>query len=851
METFLPFAFTTNPHPQVHPANIMHFFLLLPPLFLFGPPGVLSGPATRAPYYEVQPDGRPTSPLYLHGDESFSYVTDGGGYEVVKDAASGWYVYARDGVGGGEDDEDKDEDEIGSEDGGRGWRGPWSGGHRPLPGVLRVGRDNPAKGGLRRAKARALHNGNDGDEYWNERRRIAESESDFDVSLDREQVAIGAAAARARRRRRRWRRQRRRTQANGGGDDEPEILNILVVPLQFSDHEGRELIPTEDLEVFFNGDPDSDGNYHELIPTGSVRSAFLEYSYGRLKIEATVVPEWVPVSQTETYVSAGVSAYTRSVIVEALREALDTAATERDHHADDFDGVCFMHSGYAAEHGGTDCDGQDREDRIWVHSRSMSWMNPTDGDDAERNSFVYTVASAFWERCGNTMARIAMQTHEVGHILGLIDLYAARGNGVGIWDSMGYVWGTDNSQRYPPHFSAWSKILTGFVEPTVITDNGEYGALAVETSPQVYQIKYGYENNEYLLIENRQRIGYDRQLPGTGLVIYHIDNRANGQGRPGYPGQQNNNGVDWPFNGAHYQVAVLQCDGRYDLERDNNIGDGNDPWNSGTAGTFKGLGPGGKEEDGGPFPNTDSYRRGNVRSTGLLIDSFGEMVSDDGEARATFRVSGFPTPAPVSDPTLPPTPSPTTQPSIGPTDGPTRSPTGGPTPDPTSVPTSYPTIAPTSAPAASPTVSPTAVPTESPTRGPSRTPTSGPTGSPSSPSPTSDPSDAPTLFPASTGRPTSPPATEPTAEDDEEGGTTTAPTASDEDAETTTSDEDDGEAAVGETETDAAATTVSPTASPTEGIQTRSGAPEFYCPASIGGTTLIALVLWAGWEQLV
>ena len=64
---------------------------------------------------------------------------------------------------------------------------------------------------------------------------------------------------------------------------------------------------------------------------------------------------------------------------------------------------------------------------------------------------------------------------------------------------------------------------------------------------------------EYFLLENRQAKGLDASLPGSGLAVWHIDER-----------QSNND------NPLAYLVALLQADGKKDLELLKNSGDGGD-----------------------------------------------------------------------------------------------------------------------------------------------------------------------------------------------------------------------------------------------------------------------------------
>lgn len=90
--------------------------------------------------------------------------------------------------------------------------------------------------------------------------------------------------------------------------------------------------------------------------------------------------------------------------------------------------------------------------------------------------------------------------------------------------------------------------------------------------------------SEYFLVENRQPIGYEKNIPQGGLAIWHVDwnvgflhNLSVVNDLEGYPGHIGaTNGREWPYDNEHYAAALLQADGRFDLERDYNGGDNGD-----------------------------------------------------------------------------------------------------------------------------------------------------------------------------------------------------------------------------------------------------------------------------------
>jgi hypothetical protein len=200
----------------------------------------------------------------------------------------------------------------------------------------------------------------------------------------------------------------------------------------------------------------------------------------------------------------------------------------------------------------------------------------------------------------------------------LVDLYDATdtsiAEGIGTWDIMADPYG-HKDDGVPGFLSAWSRDLVKWVNVEDITYDGIYVLKPAATSLQSYRISVNEFSPypEYLLIENRQQISFDETLSGNGIVIYHIDDAADGMKNRGYPGQEG-----WPENGNHYSVAVLPKDGAYDLEQKVNAGDAGDMWLPGDV-----LGPG---MGSTVFPNTDSVSQFQISICLALFLSGGCLI---------------------------------------------------------------------------------------------------------------------------------------------------------------------------------------------------------------------------------
>jgi hypothetical protein len=171
----------------------------------------------------------------------------------------------------------------------------------------------------------------------------------------------------------------------------------------------------------------------------------------------------------------------------------------------------------------------------------------------------------------------------------------------------------------PGHLSPFSRVIAGWLTYIEIVEDGVYAIQPSEMSSQIYVIRQGYPEGEYLVIENRQQVKWDADWTSNGAVIWHVDEQAPLQSTRSWPGR-----AGWPAD--HFRVAVLAPDGNYDLERGNNLGDSGDFW---TQGMTLGLDP-------NVWPNTAVYQGGNLQETGISIT----ILSKPGFIM-NFKVSGL------------------------------------------------------------------------------------------------------------------------------------------------------------------------------------------------------------------
>lgn len=311
----------------------------------------------------------------------------------------------------------------------------------------------------------------------------------------------------------------------------------LVILVNFSDSKFANANNQAAMNELMNSD-----NYAYDGATGSVRQFFSDQSDGQYTPEFDVIG---PVTlehnvayygKNDTY---GNDVLPGDMVVEACRIANANYGVDFTQYDNDGDGevdfVYLIYAGKGEADGGAD-------NTIWPHNWNLEsasyYGNCTYKKNQRRFDRKYINNYACSSELSGAGARTGIGTiaHEFGHVIGLPDLYDIdygqnyeNDMTPGAWhimDGGSY----NNDGKTPPNYTIYDKYFLGWKTPTNPGNTPQTLTLqAAGTSEfQGYQIASSNSllsatsTNTVYYIENRQQSGWDKYLPGHGLVIWKI-----------------------------------------------------------------------------------------------------------------------------------------------------------------------------------------------------------------------------------------------------------------------------------------------------------------------------------------
>ncbi len=358
-----------------------------------------------------------------------------------------------------------------------------------------------------------------------------------------------------------------------------------------------------DVEAMLNS-----ANYTTNGNICSVRDYFLQVSSGKLDYTNVVVGPFTLSRDREFYLD---NLLVEEALGLAVASGLDLSQFD-SRHEKIIDAINILYAGQSVYEG-----------ELWPHNSSINLQFGT----MRTNLYLLT-------GLGRHPSELTIGTfcHENGHLLcrfpdmydyGKRDGDGLPSSGIGHYCLMGAGNHLDFG-RSPAPVCAYLRDLAGWCDRVV--DINVPGLYEVAHGSFDVVVKYRTSKpNEYFLVENRSRMGLDRAGSANGLAVYHCDVLGSNELQEGTAT-------------SHYQCALLQADGRSDLESHpavGNQGDGSDLFGpvAGTAlsSTSK---PHSREWDG--------------RDSGLVLSDIsapgGKISFRVGAAAPTQTISGKQTP---------------------------------------------------------------------------------------------------------------------------------------------------------------------------------------------------------------
>lgn len=262
---------------------------------------------------------------------------------------------------------------------------------------------------------------------------------------------------------------------------------------------------------------------------GSVAQYFDDCSFGLFRPQFTLAG---PVRLSQNLAVYGANERMDLLIPEACRLVDDEVNfADFDSNADGYvDLVYIIYAGYSESIDGnsTDC--------IWPKSGTTSG-GEYDGKKVLRygvnGELNGTPADA--QKYGLLANGIGLFCHEFSHCLGFADLYGyettdpskyseMNNQGMEFWDLMDSGCYLNNGYT-PIEYSAWEREAMGWIRVDTLDAPADIVLGTVQKTKKAYRVLNSNDvtNQEYFMLENIQKEGWNQYLNGHGMLVTHVD----------------------------------------------------------------------------------------------------------------------------------------------------------------------------------------------------------------------------------------------------------------------------------------------------------------------------------------
>jgi len=311
-----------------------------------------------------------------------------------------------------------------------------------------------------------------------------------------------------------------------GGDHAPYSgkKKGLIILVSFADKPFQ----AENTRELYHQIANTEGFTNSMGFVGSVHDYFRDQSYGQFDLTFDVLG---PVSMPEGYAhyGANVNGSDNTVVIGEMVKDACRAVADRVNFSDyDWDGDGEVDQVFILYAGRGEASGGDAN-TIWPHEFNL--YSATGSTITLDGVTINTYACGCELGSKDNIDGIGTICHEFSHCLGLPDMYdtnTSKSNtnkafGLGKWGLMSS--GSYNNNSFTPAgYTSYEKLYAGWLTPTILEKDQEItGMKGINDNREAYIIYNDGNKDEYYLLENHDGSGWDAGLPGTGLLVLHVD----------------------------------------------------------------------------------------------------------------------------------------------------------------------------------------------------------------------------------------------------------------------------------------------------------------------------------------
>lgn len=301
----------------------------------------------------------------------------------------------------------------------------------------------------------------------------------------------------------------------------------IIILVSFQDKEFQQT--NKDMTEWAMGE-----DYTYNGATGSIHQYFYDQSWGEYDMEIDVVGP-VTVSRNVSYYGSndwnGDDKHPDEMVREACQLAADAGAdfSKYDSNNDGYvDWIVVLYAGKGEADGGA-------ATTIWPHQYELSYTGmqiKLNGKTVDHYCCLNEIDGQSGKRCG-----IGTFCHEFSHVMGLPDFYAtnnASHRTMCEWDIMDYG-PYLNDGNTPPCYSAYERWFMGWITPRVLTEPENVTLRLLDKYKEALLLCDGDAHNldglnpqpkTFYLLESRTKAGWDKYLPGYGMMITKVQYSA-------------------------------------------------------------------------------------------------------------------------------------------------------------------------------------------------------------------------------------------------------------------------------------------------------------------------------------